>query len=356
MNNCAAKKHVDTTSLLSVDCPNNLGSADGANLPWRVSTMTRKFMCLVFVLVCVYAQAQLLVYEPFNHRIGDEGAGDSDLSFGWEEGSGWFFYTNTIDESYPNASVLEMAGNIAFGRLVSTGMAVRVTTPTDSMCSLERPMSIPAPATGDSVWFSYLMNYSGPTNSATYKYHTFGITFRHNAASSYSYCAYPLYAGTWESGLCSAADSNGKDMAIRAWNEGPYSEKTYLVVCAITNIALPAWHSSDATEIRQWVLDETCFSNVCETGILDSKYAVEQSDFISLLDGSSLSVSYEKCYGGWGTPNLNTNDVWQITSLLSLYNNPTAIYVIDELRMGRTYKDVIPLVPLPPIDTLIMIK
>lgn len=283
------------------------------------------------------ARADMFLYEPF------EAAPDA-AAVGWASESAWKF-TNRNDGVA--SAWKRIDEGLSFDRLVtSDGGAIRIHTPNGGNCAVERQIDIAQPRSGESLWMSWLLHYTGPSDSGTWCEHEFGIRFRRNRddADESSYRDYPFYAGTWDQNIRIGTDGNGKDWpGATDWIQPPVSGESYLVLCAVTNIALGAWNGSRATEIRSWVLDVDHFQQLLGLEILDSRIELPQEEFMACLDTNCVAVAGEKNYGDWGTANFNPDDFLQITARIS---KTDATYVVDEIRMGNVYRDVLPLTKL----------
>ena len=305
--------------------------------------MKRLIYSLMTLLLANCARADLFLHEPFD-------GSSTDSPLGWAADSVWEF-TNRSETVVSTCEPTDEG--LQFGRLVTSGGAMLINTGNNGKGSLSRPMDIPKPDSRKSVWMSFVFHYSGPSNSATYNTQEFGVRFMHADDSTYTFQDYPLYAGTWDKEIRQGLDANGKDISGDTWLEPPVSGQDYLVLCAITNIALGNWNSDKATELRSWVLDPSRFERVLATGALDSKTPPSQEEFMSLLDTNCVAVSSEQSWGSWGTGNLNSDDRFQ---LYSAVNMQAASYVVDELRMGDAYKDVLPLYPPSRGGTMIILR
>ena len=287
---------------------------------------------LVALVLANCAKADLFLHEPFD-------VDSAEVPLGWAADGAWEF-TNRSETVVSTCELVD--DGLQFGRLVTSGGAMLIETGNGGKLSVCRPMDIPKPVSGGSVWMSFVFHYSGPTDSATYNTQEFGVRFMHADGETYTFQAYPLYADTWDKVIRQGLDANGKDISGSSWLEPPVSGQDYLALCAITNIALGNWNSDKATEIRSWVLDQRRFERVLVTGALDSKTPPSQEEFMALLDENCVAVSSELAWGNWGTGNLNSDDRFQLYSAVS---RQAASYVVDELRMGDTCGDVLPLWP-----------
>ncbi len=294
------------------------------------------------------AAADLWVHEPFAVSTMNDVTNAPAGGTGWQENSFWRL-TNTL-----NAIDIGLTGNLAMGRLVTSGQALRVSNPNQSSGHLQRGIDVNPPPRRGSFWTSYLVRYEGPTSSGTYQHQQFGWSLRSPADGSYTFASFMLHAGEWDASLWAAADANGKDLTREMWDPAPVSATTYLVVTAVTNVHLPSWSGSEATTLRQWVLDADDFTAVVNSGLLDP--SVPQADFMALLDGHNRSVVQEHSFGSWGTGNLKADDLWRFSFDLRNYNPPPAEYILDEIRMGSAFADVLPLVPLPPPGTVLIVR
>ncbi len=293
------------------------------------------------------AFAGLMVHEPFDvESVSALTDGPAD-GIGWQADSVWTV-TNTLGELQ-----LSLAENLEMGRLVTTGAALRITNPNQTTGKLRRGIAITPPARNASVWASYLLHYSGPTNSGTYQKQGFDWSFRNAEKDTYTFASTFLFAGDWDKDMNMGADANGKDMTRIAWPTAPVDGTLYLVVTSITNLSLGSWNGDKRTALRQWVLETDDFNAIVESGLLAD--TTPEADFSQLLDAHCVGVIEESVDGSWGTGNLGADDVWQFSLELRNYGNPTAVYVLDELRLGASFTDVLPLIPPPPSGTVMLV-
>ncbi len=292
--------------------------------------------------------ASLWVSEPFDTTSLDAVTNAPAGGTGWEDNSAW-----NVSNSLNTVS-LAITNNLTFGRLATSGQALRVSNPNQSTGFLQRAIDVTPPARRGSFWTSYLVHYEGPTASGNYQYHWFGWSFRKPSDDTYLFASVALNAGQWDANLYAAADVNGKDLTRAEWPSPPVSGTTYLVITAVTNVFLPQWSGSENTVLRQWVLDSSDFTAVVDSGLLDA--ATSEAAFAALLNSNSRSAVQESQDGNWGTGNLNADDLWRFSFDLRNYNPPHAVYTLDELRMGASFVDILPLLPPPPGATVVIVR
>ncbi len=313
-----------------------------------MNTINTVALALALLSLSTCAFANLWVHDSFTsttlNSVTNTPAGGS----GWQTDSAWI-----VSNSF-NSLSLSLVDNLDMGRLMTTGQALRVSNPNQSTGYLERGIDITPPSSRSSFWTSYLVQYEGPTTSGTYQYHQGGWSFRKATDATYTFASIFLHAGEWDSTLGCIADVNGKDGSRADWLVPPVSGTTYLVVTAVTNLYLPSWSGSESTVLRQWVLDSDDFAAVVDSGLLDS--ATSEATFAALLNGHSRAIIQESQDGEWGTDNLNANDRWRFAFDLRNYNPPHATYTLDELRLGASFVDVLPLLPPPPAATVFVIR
>ncbi len=283
------------------------------------------------------ARADLFLYEPFDvNSVGG----------GWAEDGDWEF-TNRSETVESSCELV--AEGLRFGRLVTSGGAMQIETPNGGNCSVSRQMDIQQPASGGTVWMSFVFHYEGPVDSGDWAEQEFGVRFMHadgetrtSLGETHTFQDYPLYAGQWDQDIKQGLDTNGKDPSGDIWRKPPVSGQDYLVLCAVTNLALGAWNGGKATEMRGWVLDRDSFEQLLSTGALDMNTPPSQEEFMLLLDANCVAVSSEQSWGDWGTGNFNSDDWFQLNSRVGKADTG---YLVDELRMGHAYADVLPLYP-----------
>lgn len=296
---------------------------------------------LCSVLVALSASASPWLTEPFEID-SIETLTNTLTGTGWHPDTPWAFTTPT---NTPSPS-LALVPNLSFGTLVTSGAALEIHNPNKREGYLQRTLNIPLPPSHSSVWFSYLVHYTGPTASGSYQTQTFGWSIYDstkdttNLAEALTYECRSFNAGTWDKVMTSLAEADNKNEKTADWLMPPTSDTTYLVITAITNIALPRWSSNEDTTLRQWVLSRADFETLTPDGVLNTSF--DEPAFCAHLDEHCQSVVSESKNGGWSSYNIGSNDLFRIHFALNRYNNPTATYILDELRMGPTYRDILP--------------
>jgi hypothetical protein len=172
---------------------------------------------------------------------------------------------------------------------------------------------------GDDAWLTYIIHYTGPTSSSAYQEQNVGNRFTNGSVDpidqkndAYRFGVRFLDAGTWDTVLNTQAiiNSDAKDSVTIP----VVSDSTYMVVVGMLNMKLPSYSGSYATTNKVWILTEDNLTNVQRVA-----------------------------YGDWGTYGLESDYYFMFDNYLT--SGSSSICTFDEIRIGGTLADVLPLKP-----------
>ena len=257
------------------------------------------------------AEAGLLLYEPFDYTPGEgnlDGAGGSELGF--DGASTWS--ASTLGE---NADVLK--GTLAFGRLAVSGGSAHWDTSLNSADKHYLTRGIDFSVTSGDLWSSYLITAfsDSATEIISYGAGIFDgsnfefVSFRKNGAGS---DGSRIYYG----------DSQSSNFTT----EAPHSQ-LWLVVTKHEDLGTAA----GSGVARIWILTESIFESIQSGGVTEAELD-DNADYKSTVTNGDT------------TPTIADT---QTFGIMEFDNNATADSIahfdFDELRIGTTIADVLPL-------------
>ncbi len=216
------------------------------------------------------------------------------------------------------------AAGLTFGKLVTSGGAAAYHDSADRQLN--------ADLGGGPIWYSVLLKPTGGMDGGNWGGggKTYGVGFSGNTG-----CAFDtrLSSPNGWSDYRSRAQGNNT-MGPDLW---PANETTYLLVAYLQKNGVGTW--GGGSEAHSWIFTEAAFSNLVAVGVT----------WDNLWAKATTSI-WTKPGDPWGFGGIQTD------AYLSLMGWGGATAVVDELRIGMTVDDVLPLIPPLPKGTLMCVQ
>ncbi len=295
---------------------------------------------VAIILTATFAKAELFLSEHFDYTIGESLDTQSGGSGTWSANSWTNVITNAVDRGTE-----EIVEGLTFGRLETSGQAWKTTSTGAKKIQFARLTDFVNSTKGDNAWMSYIVHYKGPTASATYQHQIVGSRFTKGAVipedtknHAYRFGARFLEAGQWDTNLRAQAIIDGDS---RSTVDIPVeSDKTYMVVVGMFNMKLSNFENSKATTNKVWILTEDNFANLCKG----------EFSFETLNENNFTNVQ-RVAWGNWGTYGLESDYYFTLDNYLT--SGSSSICIFDEIRIGETLNDIL---PLRPSGTILIVK
>ncbi|MDA3800512.1 MAG: hypothetical protein PF692_15745 [Kiritimatiellae bacterium] len=286
----------------------------------------------IVVLTATFAKAELFLSENFDYTLGTSLDTETGGSGTWGANA----WTNVITNIVSRGTE-EIVDGLQFGRLETSGNAWQSTSSNTKLIRFARLTNFANSSRGDDAWLTYIIHYTGPTSSSAYQEQNVGNRFTNGSVDpidqkndAYRFGVRFLDAGTWDTVLNTQAiiNSDAKDSVTIP----VVSDSTYMVVVGMLNMKLPSYSGSYATTNKVWILTEDNFNNLCK-----SEFSFDS------LNANNLTNVQRVAYGDWGTYGLESDYYFMFDNYLT--SGSSSICTFDEIRIGGTLADVLPLKP-----------